>query len=111
VAHGGVLELTLGDLGDAVHQVGDLVPEFSLELVETDRGVLEDVMQEPGRDGQRIHMEVGQDIRHPDQMGQVIIAGKPPLALMGLLGKLIGFLDQGTVEGGFGRTRTGGSGG
>ena len=50
-------------------------------------------------------MQFGQDVCHAHQVGQVFVARKALLTLVGFLGELIGFLDQGFVEGSFGRGR------
>jgi hypothetical protein len=51
----------LPDLGDPVHQLGDLGPELSLEVVLGGMGVLQDVVEEAGGDGGHVHLEVDEE--------------------------------------------------
>ena len=55
------LEVGQFQLGDAVHQVGDLLAELGGELVARDAAVLDDVMQQAGRQGRVVHLQLGQD--------------------------------------------------
>ena len=58
----------LGQLGDAVDEPGHLRPEALLHVVERVVGVLRDVVQERGLDGDRVEPELGQDARHRQRM-------------------------------------------
>ncbi len=53
------VEVHLGQLGDAVDEHGDLVAELLLDPGERRPGVLDDVVQEGGGDGDRVQLELG----------------------------------------------------
>jgi hypothetical protein len=50
------LPLNPGELGDAVHQAADFRPELRLYLVQGERRVFRDVVQEAGADSGPIHL-------------------------------------------------------
>ena len=52
-------EVHLGELGDAVHQHGDLVAELLLDPAKRRAGVLDDVVQQRRGDGHRVELELG----------------------------------------------------
>ena len=73
----------LGQLGDAVDELGDLRPETLLDVGQAVFGVLRDVMEERRLDGDRVDPELGQDLRRGDRMRDVRLAGRPLLAFVG----------------------------
>ena len=73
----------LGQLGDAVDELGDLGPETLLDVGQAVLGVLRDVVEERRLDGDRVDPELGQDLRRGDRMRDVRLAGRPLLALVG----------------------------
>jgi hypothetical protein len=57
------LQLQPGQLGDALHQLGDLGPEQAGDVVGGGPGVLDNVMQQRGDDGCGVEPVFGQDAR------------------------------------------------
>ena len=92
LADGGGLLLFLGielqtvELGDAVHDRGDLIPEFFGHPLLRDAGVFDGVVQQRRRDGGLVQSQVGGDIGDGDRVGDVGLAGSAKLALVGLDG-------------------------
>ena len=74
----------LRELRDAVDEVGDLGPEALLEVGQAVLGVLRDVVEERRLDGDRVDPELGDDLGRGDRVGDVRLAGRPLLALVGL---------------------------
>ena len=70
----------LGDLRQPVDDRGDLLAELRLDVGEREVRVLDDVVQQPARDGDRIELEVGEDLRDFDGVRDVRIAGIANLA-------------------------------
>ena len=91
---GGVTELDLVQLGDAVHQVRDLVTEVGGGVLQRVVGVLDRVVQQRGHQRGGVHAQVGQDGRDRQRVGDVRIAGLAELPVVRLLGDLVGALDQ-----------------
>ncbi len=73
-----------GQLGDAVHQVGDLGPEILLDGRKAVLGVLGCVVQQRRLDGRRVEPELGQDLGGRDRMDDIWLAGRSLLAGMRL---------------------------
>ena len=73
------LEGQPGELGDAVDQPGDLLPERRRHLLQRSAGVLDGVVQQ--RRAQRLGVEAhaGADLGHADRMGDEVLARAPPL--------------------------------
>ena len=82
------------DFGDALHDVGDLLAEFLADIDDRHRGVFHRVMQQPGRDGDRVHFHLGQYQRHFQWMDKIGLAGGPALPGMMFLGKLVSLADE-----------------
>ena len=78
----------LGQLGDAVDELGDLRPEALLDVGQAVLGVLGDVVQERRLDRRGIEPELGQDLGRGDRMGDVRLAGRPALAFVGEHGQV-----------------------
>ena len=90
---GGIPGLTRGDrgqLGDPVHQHGDLFSEVFAKILERGPGVLHDVMQEGGGQGGGIQTIGGQDVSHLDRMEDVGLSRSPELPFVPSLGHLEG---------------------
>ncbi len=64
--------------------MGDLGAEPLLDVVEAELGVLRDVVEEGGLDGDGIDSEVGQDLGRCDRVGDVRLARRSGLAGVGL---------------------------
>ena len=52
----------LADLGDAVHQLGDLLAELALEVLLGGRGVFQDVVEQAGRHRGDVHLESDEEV-------------------------------------------------
>ena len=78
------LEVDARQLGDAVDELRDLVPELGAELLEVDLGVLDDVVQERGCDRLLVQAELGADLRHSERVVDEVLAGAPLLAFVAL---------------------------
>ena len=74
--------LNLRQLRDAVDELGDLGAEPLLDVGQAVLGVLGDVVQERRLDGDRVDAELGEDLRRGDRVGDVRLAGRPPLAVV-----------------------------
>ena len=58
------------------------------------RGVLDDVVEEPGRDGGGVHLELGEEAGDLERVDVVGLAGDPALAPVDLRGELVGAPDD-----------------
>ena len=72
--------MRLADLGEAVDDAGDLVAELALDVLGADVGVLDDVVDQPGGDGGGVELQLGQDERDRDAVGDEVLARHPLLA-------------------------------
>ena len=52
----------LGDLREAVDDRGDLLAELRLDVGERELRVLDDVVEQPAGDGDRVELQVGEDL-------------------------------------------------
>ena len=84
----------LPDLGDAVDQLGDVAPEALDQDGLAGRRVLEDVVEEPGRDRRGVHLELDEQAGDREGVDVVGLAGDPALAPVDLLGELVGPADD-----------------
>ena len=80
---GAALELDLGELGDAVHQLRHFGAEAGVDLFLQGGRVFDDIVQQGRLDGVMIHVQVGEDGGDRDRVRDVRFAGQAPLALMG----------------------------
>jgi hypothetical protein len=87
---GGVAELDLVELGHPVDEVPDVDAELAAHVVEGVAGVLDGVVQQARHQRRGVHPELGQDGRHGQRMGDVRVAAASALALVALLGHLVG---------------------
>jgi hypothetical protein len=86
--------LDLVELGDAVHEHRDFVPEVGGQLVERVVGVFDRVMQQRGRDGPGAQAEVGEDLRHGQRMRDVRLTALAHLPRVRALRNRVGPLDD-----------------
>ena len=87
-------EVELLDLGQAVDQRADLLAEHLVDLGAGDVGVLDDVVQQRGGDGGVVELELGEDRRHLERVGEVGIARLPHLVAVRLHGVHVGAIEQ-----------------
>ena len=87
-------EVELLDLGQAVDQRGDLLAEAPLDLVAGRVGVLDRVVQQRGGDGRIVELQVGQERRDLERMGEIGVARGAHLLAMLLHGIDIGGVEQ-----------------
>ncbi len=78
------LEVDLADLGDAVDQAGDVLPELFLDLLLRADGVFDRIVEQARDDGRNVESERGHDLGDSQRMLQVRLSGLPHLALMRL---------------------------
>ena len=90
-------EVELLELGQAVDQRADLVAEQLVDLVARGVGVLDRVVQQRGDDRRVVELEVGQDRRDFERMGEIGIARGALLRAVRLHGVDIGAVEQGLV--------------
>ena len=86
-------------LGDAVDEMGHLGTEALLDVRQAVLGVLRDVVEQRGLDGDRVDPQLGHDLRRGDGMGHVRLAGRADLALVRRNGQVEGTLDAAQVGG------------
>ena len=82
------------DLGEAIDNEGDVVPEALPDLVDREVGVLDRVVEEARGDSRRAGLELGQDVGHFDRVLDIGFPGLPEDAVMLLLGQEIGVFDH-----------------
>ncbi len=87
-------EIDLADLGDALDDVGDLLAELGLDLVDGDRGVFNGIVQQAGGDGRGVELHLGQHGCDLQRMHQVRLTRLARLAFVMFQGKFVGFLDE-----------------
>ena len=90
-------KVNFADLGDALDDVRDLLAKFLADVNDRDRGVFDRIMQQPGGDGDRVHLHFGKNKRYFERMNQVRLARGAGLAFMNLQGVVVGFLDEGQI--------------
>ena len=100
-----VLEADLIELGDPVDDLGHIVAEAAGDVGLGDRGVLDDIVQDRAHDGVGIQMQLGEDLRRRDRVGDVGLARDARLALVGGGAELGGFADALDLLGAAGRCR------
>ena len=87
-------ELQPFQLGEAFDQRADLVPEHLVDFGAGSFGILDGVVQQRRNDGGIVELEVGEDCRHLERMGEVGVAGRPGLRAMGPHGVDVGAIQQ-----------------
>ena len=87
-------EVEPAELGQAVDQPPDLLAERLVDLFAGDRRVFDRVVQHRRRDGGVIDLELGQNGRHLERMGEIRIAGGALLAAVRLHREHIGAVQQ-----------------
>ena len=69
-------------LGDPFDDVGDVGAEQLLDAADRGLRVLDDVVQEPGRNRHDVELHVGELVGHFQRMDQIGLPGVPDLALV-----------------------------
>ena len=87
-------EVELFQLGQAVDQRADVGPEQAVDLGARGRGILDGVVQKRRSDGGVVELEVGEDRRHLDRVGEIRVARGALLLAMRLHGVDIGAVEQ-----------------
>ena len=75
-------ELDRAELGDAFDDVGDVGAEQLADPLDRRLGVLDDVVQQPGGDGDDVELHVGEQVGHLERMDQVGLARMADLSLV-----------------------------
>ena len=88
------------DLGEALDQRADLLAELLVDLGARDVGVLDHVVQQRGGNGGVVELELGQDRRDLEGMGEVRIARGALLMAVRLHGVDVGAVEQRLVGAG-----------
>ena len=87
-----------GDLGEPVHDAGDLGAELAGDVLGPDVGVFDHVVQQGGRDRGAVQQLLGQDQGDGDGVGDEILARHPLLAPVGGRAEAERPIDQLQVE-------------
>ena len=95
---GGAPEGEAGDLGEAVHDPGDLGAELAGDVLGADVGVLDHVVQQRGGDGGAVEQLLRQDQGHRDAVGDEVLARHPLLAPVGGRAEAEGPIDEIEVQ-------------
>jgi hypothetical protein len=88
------VEREVGQLGQAVDELGHGRAELRLQGSARDTGVFEDVVEESGDDAVGVERELGDGARDGQWMGDVGVAGQALLAFVGLGTECIGAPDR-----------------
>ena len=96
----GTAEGQLADLGDAGHDMLNLGAESGFDFFRRGVGVFDHIVQQPGGDGDRIEIHIGQDAGNLQGMRKIGLAGQPHLSVMHPGTENIGPVDD--VQVGFG---------
>jgi len=86
-------EVEFFELGQPLHQSADIVTEQAVDFRARGLGILNSVVQEGRRDRRVVKLEVGENSRDFDRMGEIRIAGCAPLLTVRLHR-----IDVGTIE-------------
>src|SRR5690348_13222851 len=84
----------MGDLGQAVDELGYLVAKILLDRIQVDKRVLYDVMEQACSDADVVQTHVGEDLSHLERMDKVRLARGPFLTSMMKRRKEISTPDQ-----------------
>ena len=93
-------EINFADLGNAFDDMGDLLAKLLADVDDGDRGVFDRIVEQPGGDGDRVHLHFRQHQGNFEGMDQVGLARGAALAGMDSQGVVVGFLDDFQIFGG-----------
>ena len=88
------LEVHPCQLGNPVHQEGDLRAKPGLQFFQGNAAVFDDIMEQGGDDGVVIQVKVGQEQSGFQGMGDIGLTGQPHLALVALFRKGVSLADE-----------------
>jgi hypothetical protein len=91
-------ERDVPDLGYAVHDRGDLAAELALDLLDADARVLDDIVDQAARHGHGIEVQLSQDLRDLDAMGDVGVPGRALLSRVRTVGEPVRAREKIDVE-------------
>ena len=91
-------ELHAGDLGQSIDHGGDFPTKDITHVFQSGGRILDDIVDQGAREGDRIQMQLGQDGGHLDAVDDVVFAGPTLLPRVGNLAELVGTRDQGQIE-------------
>ena len=91
-------EVEFFELGQPLDQPADVVTEQAVDFGTRGLGILNGVVQEGRRDGRVVELEVGENGRDLDRMGEIRIAGCAPLLTVRLHGVDVGAIEQRLVR-------------
>ena len=80
-------ELDARQLRDALDECRDLLAELEPDLVDLDVGVLDDVVEQRGRDRRLVEVQLGADLGHAERVVDEVLAGAALLAVVVLAAK------------------------
>ena len=87
-------EVELVELGHPVDQLRHIGAEAHLDVADVDLGILDHVMQQAGDDGHLVEAHIGEQVRDPDRMGVIRLAGIALLRAVMLDRKIIRLTEQ-----------------
>ena len=85
-----VLELDVGELADAIDQIGDFFTKLFLDLLARGGGVFDDIMQNGCNDAVHVHMHFRENAGDSDGVVDVRLTGDAVLAFVQLRAKQVG---------------------
>src|SRR6185312_10803525 len=88
----------VADLGDAVHDLGDLAAELALDVGDGDGRVLHHVVHQAARHRDGVQVQPGEDLGDLHAVQHVVVAGGALLAPVRVATELIGARQQVGVE-------------
>lgn len=91
------IDIDVGELGHAVHKIGDSRAEERRDVRERGGGVLDRVVQQCRANYVAVHLELGQDDGHLYRMVDVGLAATALLRAMLLSGETVRLLDKGAI--------------
>jgi hypothetical protein len=93
----GIEDIQFAELGDAIHAAGDFLSEALADFVGSHAGVFDEIVQQSGFDGYKVHAHAGQDMGDHQGMHHVGLAGLPQLAFVQLDGGAERLFDGGQI--------------
>ena len=86
-------EIQVGQLGDAVHELGDLFVELLGEPLLGDARILDDIVQQGRHQAFVVHVQAPEDTRHGDRMIDIGLAREALLPFVRLGAEQVGAID------------------